>query len=204
MARAIDNGRNSSIELLRLILMFMILVHHAIVHGLGLRDWDTGDISQILISGSTLTMATFINSLCICAVDCFVFISGYYGIKSVRSKSKTLIAILLFYTLFFNSVPDFVNGFIDGGLNSLMFLSHSRYWFVIDYLFLLLLAPLLNKYDGMDQRYRTILIVGLTVITVYFGFIWSHAANSNGYTLFQFIYLYLLGRFLRVQRLILN
>ena len=27
--------RNSNIELLRLILMFMIIIHHSIVHGLG-------------------------------------------------------------------------------------------------------------------------------------------------------------------------
>ena len=38
--------RNSSFELMRMILMFMIVVHHGIVHGLRLSELGLGDNAQ--------------------------------------------------------------------------------------------------------------------------------------------------------------
>lgn len=41
--------RNSSIELMRLVLMLMIVVHHGIVHGIGLSSlgWGKGALFQL-------------------------------------------------------------------------------------------------------------------------------------------------------------
>ncbi len=41
-------------------------------------------------------------------------------------------------------------------------------------------------------------MLSLLVISSYFGFVWGHAANTNGYTLLQFIMLYALGRYVRI------
>lgn len=37
---------------------------------------------------------------------------------------------------------------------------------------------------------------GLLIISCYFGFIWRHEVNTNGYTLMQFILMYCLGRYI--------
>lgn len=189
--------RNSNFELLRLILMVMIIIHHCIAHGLALAGLDpefhySMDLPEKWTGGFML-----INCLCICAVNCFVLISGYFGIHTNKKKVFYLVFALIFYTIIFNVFPNIVLGKYFKAIKYSLFLSHSNYWFVIDYLFLMVFAPMINMaFDKMSKCYINIFIIGLIVISVYFGFVWGHAANKNGYTLLQFILMYCIGRFI--------
>lgn len=187
--------RNSSFELLRLVLMFLIIVHHAITV-LGLYRADT---SEMIIQHEDLLLFCIVNCFCIPAVNIFVLISGVFAIKPTATKVLSLLVSMLFYTLFFTLPYLLYTKDFFHALSSLFILSHSPYWFLIDYLFLMLFAPLLNMmFQYSNKKYITLFILGLLFISIYFGFVWGHTANTNGYTLLQFIMLYCIGRYIAV------
>lgn len=91
--------RNSSIELLRIVLMLLIVVHHGIVHGLGLTALSPKFNSVLLFNPENSPIILLVNALCIVGVNCFILISGYYGIRFSKKKLWYLISILLFYSI---------------------------------------------------------------------------------------------------------
>ena len=195
------NSRNSSFELLRLVLMLMIVVHHCLVHGLGLKGLDPSSNTQILINDSMMIPDMIMNAFCICAVNCFILISGFFGIKVTKDRVFTLIFTLIFYTILLNILPFLLIGNWKVALYNCLFLSQSPYWFVIDYLFLLAFAPLINlAFQTFSQRSLLRFVFALIIISCYFGYIWNHNVNTNGYTLIQFITLYSIGRIIRISR----
>ena len=68
--------RDSNIELLRIICMLFILIHHFIIHSLVpdlfVRD---GNINAYRVA------CIIVNGVVYVGVNCFILISGYYGIK---------------------------------------------------------------------------------------------------------------------------
>ena len=67
--------RNSSIELLRIVLMFMIIASHYVVHG-GYTDFTQMNLSwQIML----LQLISFGGNI---ANDAFILVTGYYLIQS--------------------------------------------------------------------------------------------------------------------------
>lgn len=93
--------RNSSIELLRLLLMFLIVLGHCIIHGLGLygiSPYSHGTINHI--PDSQILFAMIIYCFCTYAVNCFILISGYFGINLSKKKFLSLLFALIFYSIF--------------------------------------------------------------------------------------------------------
>lgn len=190
--------RDSSFELLRLVLMFLILIHHVIFIGLGLMQIESAS-GEIIIRPDDMLLFCIANCICIPAVNIFVLISGYFEIKPTMGKALSLIISMLFYTVAF-TIPYLIyqKDFLHI-LSSLFILSHSPYWFIITYLFLMLFAPLLNLlFQTQNKKNISIFIIGLLIISIYFGFIWGDTTNRNGYTLFQFIMMYCIGRYIKV------
>ena len=71
-------------------------------------------------------------------------------------------------------------------------------WFLYDYILLAILSPFIERLiKRMSMRTYTILIICLTLINVIacYGF---RIINSDGYGLLNFIYLYLLARYIRL------
>lgn len=197
--------RNSSFELLRLLLMMMIVIHHCIVHGLGLTslspDWPTSST----IPASQMLAACSVNSFCICAVNCFILISGYFGIRTTKKRVFSIIAMLLFYTILLSVIPNLLSGNYKGAIMSCLFLSHTPYWFVLDYIFIMILAPFLNTgFERYSINKLRLIVMGLIAISCYFGFVWKHTANTNGYTLMQFILMYCIGRWIAKENISLS
>lgn len=179
--------------------MYLIVVGHCIIFGLGLYGICPHGKDVInLIPAEDMPVAMFIYCFCTCAVNCFVLISGYFGIQLTKKKFVNIFFALLFYSILLNTVPQFFNGNIRGGVLSLLLLSHSPYWFIIDYLFLMAFAPLLNTlFKRMSARYCDLLLLTMIIASCYFGFLWSHPVNTDGYTLFQFLMIYCIGRLIR-------
>lgn len=189
--------RQSSIELLRLLLMFMIIVHHSIVHGLGLMGLAHEGSLPMHFSSFEQPIATITNCFCICAVNCFVLISGYFSIKFTKKKFISLILTVVFYTFLGSSLYNIFQGNIKEGIWRLMFLSHPTYWFVNAYLYLMVFAPLFNMmFDKLSPKYIKFVIATLIFISCYLGFIWHNAMNLDGYNVFQLIMMYCIGRYL--------
>ena len=71
------------------------------------------------------------------------------------------------------------------------------WWFVTCYLELLLIAPFINHIiNENNKKSHLFLIISLTIINVYFGFICQTNEGRTGYTLMNFCYLYILGRYM--------
>lgn len=197
-----SNYRNSSIELLRLLLMVLIIIHHCIVHGLGLIGISDNSEVPLVLKSSQMGWAFCVNAFCICAVNCFVLISGYFRVNANDKRFINLILSLLFYTIILNVLPLIVEHDWKWAIKRCLFLSHSPYWFVIDYLFLMVFTPMINlAFEKLPIKEMTYVIVGLLIISCYFGFVWEHPANVDGYTLIQFITIYCVGRIIALRQI---
>lgn len=86
--------RESNIELLRNILMFMILVIHA--NFVSLPRIDIGELTSNTVPSVT---RFFIESLGIVAVNVFVLISGWFGIRTRFKSVLSFIYQILFFLL---------------------------------------------------------------------------------------------------------
>ena len=102
--------RSSNIELLRIVLMSMIVLWHFIVHGIGLAHPEAYESSE-----QNLAIPAIVGTLLCYHVNCFIFISGYFGIKLSREKFLSLIIQLCFYSIFTYFLSEFLyfgTGFI--------------------------------------------------------------------------------------------
>ncbi len=188
--------RNSSFELLRIMLILMILVEHG-------NMWFIGAGYQ---SVAEHWGKCIVQSLCIGAVNGFVLISGWFGIKNGLSKIMPLIFMILFCTvpllivallLKWISLPEILS--INGSYKYL--LGGNNYWFVIDYIGLLIITPFLN--GGIirisKREFSNILVVGYLLIAGYDFILRSAVLGSEGgYSVLWFGYLYILARYLRI------
>lgn len=197
------NSRNSNLELLRCILMLMLLILHFNGQALGLPTAERLQTLPLYIA-----LARFgIEGFTIIVVNCFVLISGYFGIKTNFKKVFTLYFECLFYgiiSLFILHTPDSINA-KEVGYSFLVF-SHSPLWFITSYFGLLLFAPLLNKaIENSNTKQHLYFIMLLTVFNIYLGWFWHVEGNANAYCTLQFIYLYFIGSYLkRISSLLLK
>lgn len=179
--------------------MFMIVVHHGIVHGLDLTSLEYFRLPDIVMSRSTLFLSFALNSLCICAVNCFVFISGFYGIRNIKNKAINVICLLILYSIILNILPELYYNYDIIDLHSFRFISNTPYWFILDYLFLLIFVPFINKsFEVFNKTYLRNALISVVAISIYFGWLWGNKENANGYTLLQFIMMYSLGRWFKM------
>lgn len=154
---------------------------------------------EVVISQQDMLVVSLVNSCLIFAVNAFVLITGYFSVSLKKEKIIKLLVPVVLYTLLFTTIPCLVRAEYSNAVKSLFFLSHGPYWFILDYLFLMVLTPLINEgYFKLDKRRSFILIGLLLVINCYFGFFWGDKVNNNGYTLMQFVLMYVIGRHIRV------
>ena len=139
-----------------------------------------------------------LESFTIIGVNVFVFISGWFSIKL---KPKTILNIV-FFCFFYFIVLSLIN-FISGEgfiLRSIFFISNSH-WFVMDYLGLVLVSPILNKFiENIDKKSFGYLLILLFAYSFWSGFVpFLCAVNrgefSEGYSILSFCSLYLLARY---------
>lgn len=187
--------RNSSFELLRVILMILIVYHHAITHGLGLDSFAPWSNNSLIIKDEEMNLYLLMNNLAVYAVNTFVIISGYFSIRSSWKKARNLLLMVLFYTLLFTTLPSILRQDYTNALFSLLIVSHTPYWFITDYLILMLFAPLLNKtYDEFDEKTMKCFTFVIIFIALYLGWLWGNNIDTSGYNFFHFIVLYGIGR----------
>ena len=193
------SARNSSIELLRIIAMFLVMFTHA--------NFLSGAIPfpscESLTDGNVLnTVFAFLaQTISSPAVDLFILISGYFGIKYSRRRFLSL----LFTVFFFLIVTLTIRIVIMGGvtlqdIRGLLFWGAS-YWFVFAYILLFVLSPVIENgiKDLQYKQFRNLLILFFSMEFLY-GWVTSSAGPGyeGGHTCISFIGLYLLGRYLHL------
>ena len=189
--------RKSNVELLRIVAMLMIITHHVIVHGLGLREMMTKSFH--FTEYSYLEM--FVNSFVVVGVNVFIFISGFFGIKF---KPKSILSLVL-QVFFYSVILYFV--FIVFGTEkwnpkqffyALQPVSKNQWWFFTNYILLYFLAPFLNYgMEKIPKKQILIMLIAFLYFDCYTGII-HKSIGQNGYTLFHFITLYLCARYVSI------
>lgn len=190
--------RESNIELLRIVLMLMIIGFHLLVHGAGVG----GSFDNYSMVDETSVMYIFLKSFLVVAVNCFVFISGFYRIKF---KIRTIIHVffqVFFYSLLFTMLADVFSPRI--GLITYIEASFSLFrgvwWFITAYVALYLLSPLLNTaIDSFSKQKFLFVIISLTIINIVSGFLFSASpmGANRGFSLISFIHIYLLAQYIK-------
>ncbi len=188
--------RESNFELLRIITMFMVLIIHADFLATG-----SPTIDEISIFPEKSFVKFLIEALTIIAVNVFVLISGWFGI---RPKLSSFIK-LFFQVAFINAICVVVLSLtgekipLNDAIKNIVMADESQ-WFVKIYMLLFLLSPVLNKYveTASKKEFWIMLVSYLSFQTIFGWYFRTIAELSYGYSLASFIMLYLIGRFLNI------
>lgn len=183
--------RDTNIELLRLVLMFLIVLMHVFLFQLAFLNTP----SAYIINSS-------IACFSVMAVNCYVFISGYFGIKVSLKSFLAFVLQVLFYSVVFCGIslffyyPDIS---LRSIINAFFPLFAGQWWFATIYIVLYILSPFLNlSIDNLERRQVLIILIGLfafdCVAEILFG---NSTLSVSGYGIFHFIALYCLSRYFR-------
>lgn len=182
--------RQSNIELFRLIMMFVIVMHHTILYGLFETD---------LTFVEKCTVEVF-ASLGKVGVAGFMLITGYFSINKMKNNIASLKSthhIVWFYSLLAMVV------FLPTGLvsRSLMIKSFfpvicGNYWFVTAFFVTMLLAPFINRgFQTLDKKSsQHLLLIMMILLTVLQLIPRQELELGNG---MLFILFYLTGGYIR-------
>lgn len=189
IARTSQELRQSNMELLRIVAMVLIVVYHTVYYILYSYRGD----SPIFASLMTLLHI---------GVPLFVLISGYFGINTSVKGFLKLYLVLLFYNLLFYiiqcSLGNAQFAYKTFAKLWLPFSVGSWYWFFKVYIMLYLLAPIINIVrDRIELRNKLLVISGF--ITFYWGWFAQHPSLFDGKNVINFIFLYILGHWLRTR-----
>ena len=185
-----EKQRNSSIELLRILATVMVIsVHFSIWYiPMDSFSFSLSDISRVSIGAWGIV-----------SVNCFLIISGWYGIH-LKLKSVWKMAEMLFVVF----VPFYLASCIMGKdvlsvnrlTESLMVFSSTNYY-VQDYMMLMFLSPVLNafveKYRGKMLKWVLMfafLLFWMCCVRTKNDLLFMHA----GQTLIHFVLIYLMAR----------
>ena len=186
--------RQSNIELLRIFAMMGVLAGH----GVGMvNDLPTHDTIQ----SSPLSSFLFILFSCIFVggVNVFVLISGWFGI---RASIKGLLKLLFQFFFLLWGVTAFLLLIGTVQIEELTLKNclglTDGYWFVVAYVGLYILSPVLNLYtEQTSKRQQQILLISFYVFQGYYSWVTSYLDYFGGYSIVLFVGLYLTARYFK-------
>lgn len=183
--------RRSNMELLRIIAMIFIMLGHSYV-----RLVHNG---QEGVFGGSLFWRSLMSAIVTSGVGVFIAISGWFGIRfKLQSLAKYL--FLVYFILFFlygiAIVFNITNLSIQGVLISLGFA--DGYWFVLGYLGLFLISPLLNMFiEHASKKDFQILLLSYFVFQSYVSWLSGWYNYYDGYSIIMFAGIYLSAAYVR-------
>lgn len=186
-------SRDSRIELLRIILMFFILIIHA--NFLSLPMPSRGDLTE----PTEGFIRFFLESLGICAVNCFIFISGWFGIKPSLKGIAGLVFQVLFiwggiYLLLILTGQDSLT--LKGIEHTVLFTDWD--WFIKAYIVLYIFSPVLNSFlNTVDEKTCRIFIIIAFLFQSTYGYLGGSHFYGEGYGPLTFFFLYVVAGYLR-------
>ena len=191
--------RDSNIELLRIVATLFILIVHC--NGWFLREW--GGVSW-LTGGYAIGSARIIiqNISCI-GVILFVLISGFYGIRPKLKSIVNLFTLLLFFYVGCYLLNCYIGNEIfvwKRLLKSCLVFSREN-WFINCYLFLMLLAPIINAFmENTAVRNARIYLTIFLICAFYWGCISpsTYFYFNGGYSVTTMVLIYMIGRYMNI------
>lgn len=194
----ISTSRNASLDILRTLCMFLIVLGHSICHGQVLETVATNSANYFVV--------TAIYTFLMVHVNCFVLISGYF---LCMHKFRLEKAISLWVQAFFWSVLLYVLlsvfGVIPFGIKSfiktLLPFTQQRYWFVTSYLLMYFLVPFLNAaiHSMTKMQHATFLVTYFMIYIVLQNLVfWREFTSVNSSSPLFFAFLYIVAAYIRL------
>lgn len=188
-----ENRREGNLELLRIVCMLMIIAHHMCYHGGVMQSdvWGNKVLGYVLFSGGQT------------GVNCFVMITGYClaGFRARRFFSTILetafyslgLTLLMLWTGLKGDIPP------ETVRDSLYVISRSPYWFVVMYLGLTAVLPLLQPgVKGLSRNaHRWVLAFGTAYLCVVPTLTVQNPSSQYFHQFTWFLYLYCLGAYFK-------
>lgn len=186
--------RQSGVEMLRIIAMFLVLLIHANAWG---NKWEHLNFDYSL--GKTIMTIMLQTLSCVC-VNIFVLISGWFGIHfTIKGLFKFLFQCMFFlFGIYFLLL---ILGKTKFSLNGLAgcFMLLKWNWFIKTYLMLYIMSPILNRFLEQTNKHELKLILILFfLIQTFYGWLTNGAAFFEyGQSVTSFVGLYLLAQYVR-------
>lgn len=194
----ICRGRNSSIELLRIIAMFTIIAHHYAIHSGVLQS-----VSPHYLKMNTLFLQIF-GMWGKTAVNIFVLITGFFMCEKELTFERylKLISPVMFYGWIASSIKLLIGcesislgNLVTGFLAPFDILVRQSESFVPAYLWMYLFIPMINVYIRSSTRHNLLCCI-LILLAMFSGC--GTLLNANVFhAVFWYITLYLVGAFVR-------
>ena len=193
----VDSERNYGIDLLRIICMVMIVIHHVLLHGGILREveWFCPQYKE----------AWFLEAGVFCAVNAYGIISGYVGYGRTHRISRfiSMYLQLIFYTLLTTAIFAFISsGLVTREVvrNAFLPFGYEVYWYCTAYFCLFFFMPFLDRMmESLDRagarRFLLIAFILFSVMqTVYHK---QFAYTNEGYSFLWLALMYVAGAYIR-------
>lgn len=189
--------RESQFELLRIFAMLMITIGHFLIRT------DTCGYTSPYQNNISSVIGISLLSFFIIGVNVFVLISGYFGIKHItKSILRLVVDCVLFGSVaYIFAQTVFPASALSCGFKSFLHCINFRgWWFIFDYILLVMISPMLERIlKDISFVSLSKYIILLTIVNIWGGYLCQHI-NSNGFNYLNFIYLYIIARYLRLAR----
>lgn len=197
-------NRERNFEVMRTMAMFSIVVYHCMCHGIGSEY--AFDLHRP-VSLCNFTFSDLLLALGSIAVNLYVMVSGYFLVSSKFKVSRivrTWVSAFfysVFITVIFQALAIEPWSIITFG-KSFFPLSTDAYWFVSQYIGLLILSPflaMLVKQLSYRQYVALLIGMGFMVMSVIPDFpLGKRFSISHGNSVWSFVYLFFIAGFIRL------
>ena len=135
-----QSNRNYGIDLLRCVAMALVVMLHTLSRSGLLNNTPTHSLKYEVMWAMEI--------VAYCAVNVFIIISGYVGLKSRFKLSRILLLWLqvVFYNVLLTLIVSAVNGSFDKAtiIKAFLPVSTDAYWFFTQYFLLCFIMPFVN------------------------------------------------------------
>lgn len=184
------NTRNSSVELLRIISIYAIVLSHVVGSGKSLGE----GINEYLV----IFQNSFVQAGT--GVTCFMLITGYFGNKFSSHKLISTWSLIWVCSVFSTGLL-FISG-LSGKMElvkSLLPVITKKYWYASCYIFVFILSPWLNKFTERlsKKELKQLLIICIGLFYIIPTIFYFEIMEDKGKGLVHMIIAYMLGRYIR-------
>ncbi len=182
--------RISGFELLRIISMILITLHHiTMTYGLESPNYYIRIWAQFLYIGGKV------------GVNCFVLLSSWFLIdkpfdirRIFRVHRQVFFYSIMIFAVGFVAIPNTID--FSDILKSFLPVIFNHYWFLTTYIGLLLIAPFLNMFlkSASKRRLKLLILIGSLLFTLIPTFTAQTPFNDN---LSWFAFLYILAAYFK-------
>ena len=186
-------NRNTNVEILRFVLMVFICFWHIIVHGYGFKCFGEPNFYLKTNIRTTLFFCTLFSP----ATYCFMFISGWYGIKYSLKKFIYFSTIGLFCFSISIAIRYYLNDIDYWFLiaTHIFPIACQKWWFLTCYIMVFIMAPFIEA--GLNILDKKTLKQVLYILTYMEVTSFIVLQDSTGRSFFGLLYIYFLARYLR-------